>query len=1063
MSDAVRSTAASGLRGTGAPLEPGVRDQLSTSYGHDFSPVRVHVGPEADRATGELGALAYTVGNDVVFSHGAYDPLSRRGRSLIAHELAHVAQHDGHPAAPGFLRTHPSVAPPDADARLERQAHAASAFHARGEPLPAGWRWERPAGPFLGRADTSWTKLAEKDQYTVDYADGQRTVQEEQRSPGDPAGTVRVNLGTFVVPESKGPWKETYDAIAKAQGLQAVVKMSGSRPSSGLWEKRAPSKELRRLWLLRTQWPQDQAAAWWKDAGGDAPTKGTDFDPYVNAVQSQIDHVVELQLGGTNVPENLAPHDGPDNEDSGRTIARHVQQAAASVSDALNAKGRRRPDHVVLWFSGADQPKKYAKETTPLEPPFASRRARTALQVHFTAEADLKAGRRPTAEDRKQAADAWAAYRRYPLVSGPSRQDLRVPDRPAGDGHDEIETSAVPENRAARELIAGVTLEKLRRPPSGKGAHTVTAWIDSDAHPVRTGTRLPISIPKAEDKQLTLDVKDPFTTGALSLRGGRQEVRFLYPYLSTGRLTLSSTDQGLEGHGTLTPSVPLLSRVPITVDWDRDGFRGSAQAPADRLSLPPFKVTEASLALSIAPQLHVGGHVAFALGSLVTGRLDAGVDAQGLFAKGRLVGRLPGLDEATGDVEYRPATGLTGYFVARSSKPSGLVRGGEVRLDLAGGAWQVGGQVDVVLPGDSPAQLTVRRSGERILYGGKALLKVPGLRPVDVAVTYDGERVTGTARTTFALLGAEGEIALRYRDGLFTGDGSVELRRGRFAGRLDAHLDEDGRISGRGTGSLTIRPGLVGTVGIEYGRDHRLRVSGELRFPPYRFLEPRGARHELFRHSLPDIPIFAIPLGIGAVGLVARIGGGLAVFYRFGPGEIRDMVIRGAFNPLEEDTNTELAAEARLVLPAEAGLEMFVRAGIGASVAIASATGGITLTGGVLLRGGLDASARLAYAKGVLSFDTLARISVQPVLTLRIEADILIEAAVGGTWRFPYELASYSYATGLEFGLIAPFHYQSDQPLRLPEARDIQWIVPQIDVGALANRVANQVRAGLGF
>jgi hypothetical protein len=175
------------------------------------------------------------------------------------------------------------------------------------------------------------------------------------------------------------------------------------------------------------------------------------------------------------------------------------------------------------------------------------------------------------------------------------------------------------------------------------------------------------------------------------------------------------------------------------------------------------------------------------------------------------------------------------------------------------------------------------------------------------------------------------------------------------------------------------------------------------------------------------------------------------------------MVIRGAFDPLEEDLNAELSAEARLVLPSEAGLELSVRAGIGASVAIASATGGITLTGGVLLRGGLDASARLAYAKGILAFDTQARISVQPVLTLRIEADILIEAALGGPWRFPYELASYSYATGLEFGMIAPFHYQSDQPLRLPDASDIQWIVPQIDVSALASRVAGQVRGGLGF
>ncbi|MFD9050302.1 eCIS core domain-containing protein [Streptomyces zaomyceticus] len=1056
------STAASGLQGGGAPLEPGVRDQLSTSYGHDFSPVRVHVGPEADRATGELGALAYTVGNDVVFSHGAYDPLSRRGRSLIAHELAHVAQHGGAPGAPGFLRTDPSVAPPAADARLEDQAHTAAAFHGRGEPLPAGWSWERASGPFLGRADMSWTQL--EDPYTVTYAGKQRTITEEQRSPGDPEDMVRVNMGAFVLPKTKGPWKDTYDAIAKEKGLQAVVNMSGSHPSSGLWEKRAPTTELRRLWLLRMQWPSDQATVWWQEAGGDAPVKGAEFNPRVDSVQSQIDHIVELQLGGTNVPDNLAPHDGPDNMNSGSTIGHEVQEAATSVSKQLHALGRKRPRQVILWFGSAEESSAYTKPVQPLPPPFTTRKAMTALQVHFTAEADLKEGRRPSAEDRRNAADAWAAYKDYPLVSGPSSYRLRVPEKPPADGRDEIQNSPVPENRAARELIAGVMLENLNRPSSGKSTHTVTAWIDDATdHAVRKGSRLPITIPDPKERQLTLDVKDPFTTGRLSLRGGKQEVHFLYPYLSRGRLTLATTEEGLAGRGTLTPSVPLLSRVPITVDWDRSGLRGAVQAPAEKLSLPPFKVTESALTLSLAPTFQAGGHVAFVLGSVVDGRIEAGADAHGLFAKGRIVGRIPGLDEATGDLAYRPATGLTGFFVARASRTSGLVRGGEVRLDVNGDVWRVGGWIQAVLPGESPAKLTVRRSGDRILYGGEATLKVPGLRPVDIALTYDGERVTGSARTTFALLGAEGAIALRYRDGNFSGDGSVELKRGRFAGRLDAHLDEDGRISGRGTGSLTIRPGLVGTVGVEYGRDRKLRVSGELRFPPYRFLEPRGARYELFRHSLPDIPIFAIPLGIGAVGLVARIGGGLAVHYRFGPGELRDMVIRGAFNPLEEEMNAELAAEARLAIPAEAGLEMFVRAGIGASVAIASATGGITLTGGVLLRGGLDASARLAYAKGVLTFDTLARISVQPVLTLRIEADIVIEAAVGGTWRFPYQLASYSYATGLEFGMIAPFHYQSDQPLRLPEARDIQWIVPQIDVTALANRVAGQVRTGLGF
>ena len=81
-------------------------------------------------------------------------------------------------------------------------------------------------------------------------------------------------------------------------------------------------------------------------------------------------------------------------------------------------------------------------------------------------------------------------------------------------------------------------------------------------------------------------------------------------------------------------------------------------------------------------------------------------------------------------------------------------------------------------------------------------------------------------------------------------------------------------------------------------------------------------------------------------------GGGLAARYLFGPGQIRDMVIRATPYPLEDDMQAELAASARLVLPGEAGL------------------------------------------------------------------------------------------------VIAPFHYRSDQPLQLPSANDIQWIVPEIDVSA---------------
>jgi hypothetical protein len=369
-----------------------------------------------------------------------------------------------------------------------------------------------------------------------------------------------------------------------------------------------------------------------------------------------------------------------------------------------------------------------------------------------------------------------------------------------------------------------------------------------------------------------------------------------------------------------------------------------------------------------------------------------------------------------------------------------------------------------MLPGDSPVDLSVARHGEGLLYTGRGRFNLPGLHPVDLEVSYDGQHVNGTARTTFTVLGVNGDLTVRYRDGVVSGDGHADLQRGRFAGSLDAHLDERGRLSGRGQGSITLRPGLVGTVAVEYTPDHQLHVRGDMRFPPYRFLDRHADTYALFHRTLPPIPIFAIPLPppLGSVGIVATIGGGLDADYYVGPGEIRDTVVTASFDPLAEDTNLDLTASSRLVIPAHAGLALSARLGIGLSAAVATATGGITLTGGVALDGGFDASVSLHYHGGALVVDARAGIRVQPVLSLTIDADFMIDSPVY-TNRWPYQLAAYRYDTGLLFGMAIPVHYATNEEFRLPAARDIEWIVPDIDVGALAERVGDRVRAGIGF
>lgn len=95
---ALRATTAQrlpGLQGRGQTLAPADREFFEPLWGFDFASVRIHSDDQAARSAHSFGARAYSVGSNIVFGPGGYQPATVAGRHVLAHELAHVVQQSG--------------------------------------------------------------------------------------------------------------------------------------------------------------------------------------------------------------------------------------------------------------------------------------------------------------------------------------------------------------------------------------------------------------------------------------------------------------------------------------------------------------------------------------------------------------------------------------------------------------------------------------------------------------------------------------------------------------------------------------------------------------------------------------------------------------------------------------------------------------------------------------------------------------------------------------------------------------------------------------------------------
>jgi hypothetical protein len=142
-------------------LDSATRAFFEPRFGFDFGQVRLHTDESATRSARAIDARAYTLGQSIVFGQHQFAPNSRAGALLLAHELTHVIQQAGNPAAPARLQRQAATDQPN---KTEEAAGARLRALAARPAQPIG-QWPR-----LQSSERSFIVMTMAGRYGSDFA-----------------------------------------------------------------------------------------------------------------------------------------------------------------------------------------------------------------------------------------------------------------------------------------------------------------------------------------------------------------------------------------------------------------------------------------------------------------------------------------------------------------------------------------------------------------------------------------------------------------------------------------------------------------------------------------------------------------------------------------------------------------------------------------------------------------------------------------------------------------------------------------------------------------------------
>ena len=1009
-------------KGGGSPLPTPVREDMESKFGTELDHVRVHTDTRAEEMNQDVGARAFTHGRDIYFNANEYNPATREGKKLLAHELTHtVQQAEGSVQAKRIQREDADQRPDTFDGKKGKVERVSGSSYKLTIPELKVPKIKKDKG-FI------------KEPLTFKHPSGREDTQR----------TIWDNHMKSVT----GIDAKIQDKITKS-GSPPLTKGKPGEPTSYGFKLAKSGGGANTSYIIGTiaNMRQRIARPYWNPQG-----VVTMYD---------VDHQLEMQLGGKNQLDNLWLWEASANRSSGSVIDKEKDRTI----DALLAEA-----------SGADAKQIWKRKPDPSRGGTYEVTYSKLGQIGIAGQPNLYYTQDDIEKDLKPLDGLTPLTQAEIDKMGFGREDqLLLFANPAGgrsykfDNWDPAQPSRTISTPFGKSTKAtNITFNK------GTGGSINVGFFQGNKHLYATEKTLPIhpmeGIPMAG-----------------YIPGGRDLINNLTGFQAKAFSPIEYTDasimpgEGLVARAKILPDVPFLKDASLDLVIEGDDVYIEKRFTGGEIKLPPpFTIYSSSLAISAGTNgLKVAGGVNFGIERVGEGNGEGFVGSDGKFGiKGDFTFDKKLFDNATVSIEYQNSElTVSGTIQIPKGKVKGI-KTASATVTYSAGTLTASGNAELDIKGLQNGTMNLRYSGTELEVGGSFQLSsdIPRIKGGSVAVnvkkTGEEYEVSASGNVQPDIPGITSTIAVSYVDGALTIEGSVEYEKGIAKGRVrmgatNRPMDENGNPTGGkpgdkwtvyGEGNLTLKltPWLQAGAGVKFLPSGDMEVSGTIGIPgTVNVFDRKEINKRLFTFPTLEIPLFAIPLGPRSLGIVATIGGGIDFNAGFGPGKLEALSATINYKPGQEDSIT-LNGHGKFVIPADATLRFFGRAGIGLSIGIAGVSGNIELGGAVGIQGAAEAEVDVNWSKSAgITLDATGRIFVEPVL--KFDLKLVLEAhALFLSKEWSKTLAQKEFASGMRYGLEFPVHYEEGKPFDL-SLDDIKVIRPEIDIGEAMRRFGREL------